>query len=135
MSEPSLELQGAIVAKLKADAAVTALIAGRVVDRVDPGLPKPYVVVGDDQVISAHADCLDGSTEVFATLHAWSGLPGKRECKQVAGAVVAALNQKPMTVNGYRLVSIEHDSTAHLLDPDGVTSHSVIVFHAFVDEL
>lgn len=135
MSEPSLELQGAIVAALKADAGLTALIAGRVFDRTDPTAAFPYVVVGDDQVISAHADCLDGSTEVFASLHAWSRKPGKVEAKRVAGAVVDALNQKPLTVNGYRLVSIEHDTTQHMADPDGITSHSVIVFHAFVDEV
>lgn len=135
MTEPSLELQRVIVATLKADAEVNALIAGRVYDRVPAPVTFPYVVVGDDQVSQAHAECLDGSTEVFPNLHAWSRAVGKVEAKNIAGAVVRALNGAALTLaNGYRLVLIEHDNTQHLGDPDGITSHSVIVFHAFVDE-
>ena len=133
--EPSLELQRVIVATLKADAAVNALIAGRVYDRVPSPATFPYVVVGDDQVSQAHAQCLEGSTEVFSSLHAWSREVGKVEAKKIAGAVVTALNGAPLALTGYRLVLIEHDNTQHLGDPDGITSHSVIVFHAFVDEI
>lgn len=136
MSEPSLELQRVIVATLKADSAVNALIAGRVYDRVPSPETFPYLVVGEDQVSQAHAGCLEGSTEVFANLHAWSRAVGKVEAKNIAGAVVRALNGAALTLaNGYRLVLIEHDNTQHLGDPDGITSHSVIVFHAFVDEV
>lgn len=136
MSEPSLELQRVIIATLKADAAVNALIAGRIYDRVPSPETFPYVVIGDDQVSQAHAGCLEGSTEVFSSLHAWSRAVGKVEAKNIAGAVVTALNGAPLALsNGYRLVLIEHDNTQHLGDPDGITSHSVIVFHAFVDEV
>ena len=72
MSEPSLELQGAILTALKADAGVDALIADRIYDKVPPAPTFPYVTISDDQVVSAHADCLDNSTQVFSTLHAWS---------------------------------------------------------------
>ncbi len=134
-TEPSLELQGAIVAALKANAATAALIGDRVYDKVPASPTFPYVVVGDDQVLQAHAHCIEGSTEIFSTLHAWSRAPGKVECKKVSGAVVTALNFASLNLNnGYRLVLIEHDSTQYLLDPDGLTSHGVIVFHAFVDE-
>lgn len=134
-TEPSLELQGAIINALKADPAVTALIAGRVYDRPPSPVTFPYLVVGDDQVTQAHAQCLEGSTEVFSSLHAWSRAVGKVEAKKIAGAVVTALNGAALALsNGYRLVLIEHDNTQHLGDPDGITSHSVIVFHAFVDE-
>lgn len=136
LMEASLELQGAIVTALKASAEVTTLINGRVFDRVDEHAGFPYVTVGDDQVTQAHADCLDGSVEVFTNLHAWSRAPGKVEVKKIAGAVVRALNLVNLPLlNGYRLVLMEHDNTQHLADPDGITSHSVIVFHAFIDEV
>jgi hypothetical protein len=135
MSEPSLELQGAILTALKADAGVDALIADRIYDKVPPAPTFPYVTISDDQVVSAHADCLDNSTQVFSTLHAWSRAGGKVEVKRVSGAVVKALNFAQLPLGGgFRLVLLEHDSTQFLVDPDGLTTHSVIVFHAFVDE-
>jgi Protein of unknown function (DUF3168) len=136
MSEPSLELQGAMVTALKADAALDALIVDRIYDRVPPAPTFPYITVGDDQVISAHADCLEGSTQIFATLHAWSRKPGMVETKRISGAIVTALNAAALPLNGgYRLVLLEHDSTQFLIDPDGLTSHAVIVFHALIDEI
>ena len=140
LDEPSLALQAAIVATLKADGALALLIGERVYDRVPPPVALataptfPYVTVGDDQVSGAHAECLEGSTEVFATLHAWSRAVGKGEAKRIAGAVVRALNYADLTLENYRLVLIEHDSTRHLDDPDGLTSHSVVTFHALIDE-
>jgi hypothetical protein len=134
MSEPSLALQGAILSTLYADTTIAALVAKRIYDRVPSSPTFPYLELGDDVVNAAHAECLEGSTEVFATVHAWSRGQGKVEAKQLAGAVVKALNGAALTTSGYRLVLIEHDSTRHLTDPDGLTSHSVITFHVLIDE-
>lgn len=135
MTEPSLELQRVIVATLKADTGVNALVAGRIYDRVPAPVTFPYVVIGDDQTTAAHAECFEGSTQVFSSLHAWSRAVGKVEAKSIAGAIVKALNGAALELTGYRCVLIEHDNTQHLGDPDGITSHSVVVFHSFVDEI
>lgn len=135
MSEPSLALQGAIVAALKAWPAVGALIGARVYDRVPPQPTFPYVSLGSDQVIPDHAECLEGSVEITATLDVWSRSVGKVEAKQIAGAIVSLLNfNGTLVLTGYRLVSIEHESSRHLDDPDGLTSHSVVTFRALIDE-
>jgi hypothetical protein len=135
-TEPSLELQQAILEILKADPAVDTLIADRIYDNVPSPVTFPYVTIGDDQVIADHAQCLEGSVEVFATLHAWSRAIGKPEVKKISGAVVSALNAIDIPLNGgYRLVLIEHDSTQYLIDPDGQTKHAVVVFHALIDEI
>lgn len=142
MSEPSLALQGAIVAALKDSAPVTAFISQRVYDRVPAPVPPateptyPYVTIGNDQVLGAHAECLEGSVEIFATIDVWSRAVGKVEAKQISGAIVTLLNgSTALTLDSaYRLVLIEHDSTRHLDDPDGLTSHSVVTFHALIDE-
>ena len=44
------------------------------------------------------------------------------------------LNFAALTLAGYRLVLIEHETTHHLADPDGLTSHSVVTFRALIDE-
>ena len=133
-TEPSLELQGAIVSKLKSTSAVTTLIAQRVYDKPLASPTFPYVTVGDDQVLQDHAECLEGSVEINSNIHVWSRVPGKVEAKKIAGAIVTALNGAALSVNGYRLVSIQHTDTRHLDDPDGLTSHSVVSFRSLIDE-
>ena len=67
--DPSLELQKAIVAALKADAAVTAIINGRIYDAVPGGATKPYVSFGPFQLLPEHGDCLYGG-EAFNRAYA-----------------------------------------------------------------
>lgn len=135
MAEPSLSLQGALVATLKADPAVNALLAGRIYDRVPTPPTFPYVTLGDDQIIGDGADCLNGSVEIFAILHVFSRAVGKPEAKRISGAIVAAVNGTALNLHpDYVLNLIQHDSTRHLDDPDGLTSHSVVTFHALIDE-
>lgn len=136
MSDPALALQGALVAALKAAAPVTALIGQRVYDHVPPNSQFPYVTVGDDQTLADHAECLEGSVEIHTNLHVWSrpAIPGKVEAKQIAGALVTLLNMAALTLSGYVLVLIEHETSHHLDDPDGITAHSVVTFRALIDE-
>jgi hypothetical protein len=135
MSEPTLALQGAIVATLKANAAVNALVNGRIYDRVPVGAIFPYVTVGEDQALADHAQCLEGSVEVNAKLDVWSRAVGKVEAKKISGAIVTALNSVDLPLApDYRLNNIGHSRTLHLSDPDGLTSHSVVEFTALIDE-
>lgn len=79
MSEDAAhELQVAIVTCLKADADVTALIAGRVYDRVPQGVSLPYVSFGPTQELPEDADGLDLS-DLFIQLSVWSDDPGFAE--------------------------------------------------------
>jgi len=133
-TEPSLELQGAVVSMLKNTGSLSGLIGQRVYDKPPASPTFPYVTAGDDQTIADHAECLEGSVEVNANIHVWSRAIGKVEAKKIAGAIVTALNGADLSVSGYRLVLIEHTATQHLDDPDGITSHSVVTFKALIDE-
>jgi hypothetical protein len=136
MSEPTLALQAAILAALNGAPEVSALLAGRVYDRVPAGAVFPYATIGDDQALPDHAECLEGSTEVIAIVHVWSRKVGKPESKTITGAIVRALNGASLSLDpDYRLVHIEHDGSRHLDDPDGLTSHSVITFRSLIDEV
>jgi hypothetical protein len=132
MADPSLALQDALVATLRAGSPPE--LDARVYDSAPPDASFPYVTVGDDQVTADHAECLEGSVEIATNVHVWSRGVGKVEAKQIAGWIVATLNYAPLTLVGYRLVLIEHDGTHHLGDPDGLTSHSVVTFRALIDE-
>lgn len=138
MSDPSLDLQKAIVGVLRADGAVAAFTGTRVYDRVPPSPTFPYISYGSDQVLQDDpgdpAECGLGY-EVFITLDVWSRAVGQPEMKRVAGAVRAALHGEDFDLDEHRLVSLEHSDTRYLDDPDGLTHHGVLIFRAFVDGL
>jgi hypothetical protein len=126
MSDPSFELQKALVAALKADGALPP--ATGVYDSVKPNVPFPYVTLGPCQVMPMKADCIDGA-DVYSQIDVWSQSVGYPEAKRIAKAVVAALDDRDLAIDGHRTVLFEHQSTNYLREPDGKTSHAAIVFH------
>src|SRR5690606_32767091 len=133
MASPDLELQGAIVSRLRGYAPLTALVGQKVYDRPPANAVEPYVDIGEAYCLRSDATCIDAQ-EIRLTLHAWSVYAGGfMEVKQIADAVVTALHQHPMTLPTNRLISISHRLTRTFRDGDGVTSHAVIEFVAFTE--
>lgn len=135
--EPTLDLQGAIVARLKADAALAELVSTSVFDRVPGGTAPPYVVVGEDQDVPDLAECIDGS-EIFVTINAYSRSVGKPGVKRIAGAVKAALHGAEDALelsDENRLLLIEHNGTIFRTEPDGLTQRAIMTFRALTEPL
>ncbi|MDX0318917.1 DUF3168 domain-containing protein [Sinorhizobium meliloti] len=136
MASPELELQGAIVARLKADAGLMALVNGVYDQPPDTAFATPkesYVTIGEAQFLRDDATCVDGG-EVYLTLHAWSRKVGYPVAKQIADAVAVSLHLAPLTLATNRLISIMHRQTRVFRDTDGLTSHAVIDFVANVEK-
>ncbi|MDX0654226.1 DUF3168 domain-containing protein [Sinorhizobium medicae] len=133
MASPEWELQVAIVARLKADAALTALISGRVYDQPPSPVTFPYVTIGEAQFLRDDATCISGG-EVYLTMHGWSQAVGFPEVRRVADAMANSLHLAPLTLATNRLISIRHRQTRVFRDPDGLTSHAVIDFVANVEK-
>lgn len=131
MSDPSLPLQGAYVARLKSQ---ISEISSRVYDSIPADAVFPYFNIGDMQTISDGADCLD-ATEVYVTLHIWSRAKGQVEARRLAATARTALHDWLPTLEGFRVVEHEHRDTRTLDDPDGITSHAVLTFRALIDPL
>lgn len=129
MASAELELQGAVVGRLKADAPLTVLVQGRVYDQPPSPVAYPYVTIGEAQTIRDDATCVSGG-QVYLTLHAWSQAVGFPEVKRIADAVVESLHLAPITLPTNRLISIMHRQTRTFRDPNGLTSHAVIEFVA-----
>jgi len=130
---PSLELQGVIVARLKSNAAVTALIAGRVYDAVPDKKTFPYVTLGEGDETGDDADCID-SFEVTFDIDVWSRGVGFPEAKQIADAVRSALKSPELTLQTNALAEFQHRQTRIFRDPDGQTSHAVLTYQAFIEQ-
>ncbi|MGY3609926.1 MULTISPECIES: DUF3168 domain-containing protein [unclassified Bradyrhizobium] len=133
MTSPTLELQGAIVARLKGFAGLTTLVGNRVYDNVPQSTAFPYVSWGPEQAISDDADCITGFN-VTIQLDAWSRTVGLPEVKQIAEQIRLALHNYDLPLTGNALVSIEHSQTRTFRDPDGLTNHAAVEFSAFIEQ-
>ena len=142
MTLPSLTLKKALYDRLRADPDVTALVGARIYDEVPRGpgndvrTTKPYISLGEDEVLADKAECLDGA-EVTLTVHAWSAGPGDVEVKRITAAVKAAIDgaEDALALAGQRLILIEFETARHLREPDGITRHGVVTFRALTERV
>src|SRR5215813_3932225 len=134
MSDPSLELQAALVSTLKNNAGVQAVVGQRIYDEVPNNPTFPYVSIGDNQVLPDKADCIDG-TEIFWQLDGWARDPHFPVCKQISKAVIAAMDDLPLTIDSYANVVCELNTVNYLHEPDGITRHVAINFRFLIQAL
>ena len=132
-----LALQGALVAALKADAAVAAALAGRVLDRVAEGQDRPYLHLREFQGVDDGADCADGfidALEVYIGLDVWSDAVGKPEASRIAGLVRRALHFAPLALAApWALLEIAHRET--VIGDDGLLVRARLSFRALVERI
>jgi hypothetical protein len=133
MASPSLELQGAIVARLKAWAGLSATINGRVYDAVPGNAAFPYITVGEGDETSDDADCIDGF-EISLDIDVWSRETGYVQAKRISDEVRKAIKSADLALPTNALVDFRHRQTRFLRDPDGLTSHAVMTFEGFAEQ-
>jgi hypothetical protein len=122
MSDPSLAIQKAIVAKLRANVLIeTYDIVPSTSD------PFPRITVGEGQSIYDPADCYDG-TESNIDVHVWSRQVGFPEAKNLASGVRTALNEQLLMLEGHEMSLMQLTQATFLRDPDGITSHVAMQF-------
>jgi len=140
MTSPAHELQLAIVAQLKGDAAVTALVAQRVYDDVPSETQRasrtggswPYVSMGPSDETSDNADCIDGF-EITVQIDVWSQDVGYPEARRIADAVRRAL-KTDLDLTDNAMVSFEHRVTRYLPDPNPLVRRAAMTFTALVEQ-
>lgn len=138
IADPDLEVQTGIIAKLKADAGVLALLGGmaNVFDSPPGTPPSPYITVGDGQTVPDLADNGYDGADVYVNVHVWSRRDGDMtEAKLIAAAVKASLGDgTQLVVDGsVRVVQMYPMARHDLRDPDGQTAHIVLMFCAFTE--
>ena len=126
MSDPAAALQTAIIAALRADAAVAALVGARIFDRVPPpeAAPYPYIVLADVQILDDGTDCRD-QAESFTDLHCYSDKVGAMEVKRIAAAVRDVLHEQTLDLDGHAMIDMRVRQTRYPRG-DGVLSHAVL---------
>lgn len=134
MASASVEFQQAIVALLKADAAVSAAVGTRVYDGAPADATYPFITIGESTIIDDGATCINGNEETL-TLHIWASDQARVwPCKEIVAAVREALRGAALALTTHACAGIRLEAAQQLRDPDGITAHGVVPVTAWLEE-
>jgi hypothetical protein len=125
VADRTLEVQKALVLRLKSVSAVTSLVSTRVYDRAPEKAAFPYISIGDVAATPFDAQLLRGY-EALWQIHAWSRKPGAVQCRQVLAAAHGALHWHSLNLDAGAAVICRVSGKRDLKDPDGVTTHGIL---------
>jgi hypothetical protein len=104
-AQSSLSLQEAIIARLRDDAGVTALLGGpHVHDHVPRAASPPYVALARFDSRDLSSSTVAGAEHAIR-LHIWPEGQGRKDAHQIANAIETALAM-PLTLAGAHLVNL-----------------------------
>lgn len=132
MADPTLELQGAIIARLKANAAVTALVGNRIADIPQSTWAKPYISIGPSNYVAELIDCIDGG-EIMMQIDCWSESTTMKEIRDIADAVRRALRNWEPALSTNAIVTFDPWRTDFIRD--GALKQASLRYTAIVEEL
>lgn len=128
-----LALQKGIVARLKADATLDALVAGRVWDAVPPDPLYPHVKLGRSQ--SRPVGGGGGAMEHQLTVIVASRFCGTEEARAVAAAVRLSLSEAMIEADGVRSLKLDVPLSEVLAADDRLTTWAVIRVRAVTQDI
>ncbi|CAH0142105.1 hypothetical protein SRABI05_00322 [Agrobacterium fabrum] len=131
MADPTLELQGAIIARLKANAAVTALVGNRIADIPQSTWAKPYISIGPSNYVAELIDCIDGG-EIMMQIDCWSESTTMKEIRDIADAVRRALRNWEPDLATNAIVTFDLWRTDFIRD--GALKQASLRYTAIVEE-
>lgn len=128
---PARVLQTALIAALRADAGVAALVAARVYDEPPQGVVFPYLRLGtlDLRPLRLSGSCID--EDIVFSIEAHSRpVAGRVEAARMAHAVRMALDGATPALVGYRVDWIDFRTQAVSRAQDGKSYIATIAFAA-----
>jgi hypothetical protein len=126
-----LELQGAIIARLRANSDVTALVGNRVADIPQSTWAKPYISIGPSNYVAELVDCIDGG-EVMMQIDCWSESTTMKEIRDIADAVRRALRNWEPALATNAIVTFDPWRTDFIRD--GALKQASLRYTAIVEE-
>lgn len=126
MASGTTDFREAIRTHLLSDAPLTALLDGpRVYNEPPKSVAFPYVTLGETGT--------EPGAEHHFTLHAWSRQGGHKEAHLVAGALLQALDDAPLTLAEHRLINFRFALADVRREADGRTYHALVRFRAVTE--
>jgi len=125
---PALALQAALVAALKADAGVSALVGARVYDEPPQNVVFPYIRIGSVDLRPLRMSCQTDEDFVFSIEGHSRPVAGRVEASRLAHAVRVALDGATLTVTGYTFEWCEWTTQAVTRAADGESYIATVAF-------
>jgi hypothetical protein len=131
----NVALRAAIHDALTSDGTLTSVLGGhRIYDEPPRNVAFPYVTLGETRLLDVSGD--GGETQEHQlTLHAWSRQCGHREAHMIAGSLLQALDDVPLSPDGHRLVNLRFSVADIRRESDGKTYHALVRFRAVTEPL
>lgn len=133
MVSSSVALRAAIHQALVHDSGVIAALGGaHVHDEPPREVAFPYVTLGEARISNLS---VDGGTlqEHQLTLHAFSRQGGHKEAHVIAGALLSALDDAALPLDGHRLVNLRFALADIRREPNSRNYHAVVRFRAVTE--
>ena len=130
---PALALQAALVATLKADAGVTAIVAGRGYDEPPQNVAFPYIRLGVLVLEPFRTDAKVAWTVTFGIEAHSRPVSGRVLATRAAQAVIAALDEQPLSVPGFSLAWSQFITSTTSRAGDGESYIATAAFEAVLD--
>ena len=129
----SAALRAAVHDALTADAALVNILGGpKVYDEPPRAAAFPYVTLGEARTADFSTGTEPGE-EHQLTLHAWSRQGGHNEAHMIAGALLQALDDAPLTLADHQLVNFRFSVADVRREADGRTYHALVRFRAVTE--
>ena len=131
----SVSLRAAVHEALAGNSQLVSVLGGpKIYDEPPRAAAFPYVTLGEARI----ADFSTGSErgeEHQLTLHAWSRQGGHKEAHVIAGALLQALDDAPLTLADHSLVNFRFSVADVRREADGRTYHARVAFRAVTEPL
>ncbi len=133
MASSAAALRAAIHDALVADGTLVSMLGGpKIYDEPPRTAAYPYITLGEARLNDFSTATEDGD-EHQLTLHAWSQQGGHREAHLIAGALLQALDDAPLSVTGHTLVNLRFSVADIRRESDGRTYHAIVRFRAVTE--
>lgn len=129
----SVALRAAVYDALIADASLTSVLGGpKIYDEPPRAAAFPYVTLGEARIADFSAGS-ERTHEHQLTLHAWSRQGGHKQAHQIAGALLQALDDAPLSLADNILVNFRFSVADVRREADGRTYHALVRFRAVTE--
>jgi hypothetical protein len=133
MTAAARELQKAVLARLTADAPLTALIGeGKIYDVAPAHAAFPYVTFGRTSLFDWSSASEAGAEHIF-TLNVWSKRLGRGEALAIMERLRALVDDAPLEMAGHRLVLMRLDQAETRHDDTLALHQGVMRFRALTE--
>lgn len=131
----AVALRAAVHSALAANSALTSVLGGpKIYDEPPKQAAFPYVTLGEARIADFSAGAEAGA-EHQLTLHAWSRQGGHKQAHVIAGALLEALDDAPLSLSGHSLINLRFAVADVRREADGRTYHALVRFRAVTEPL